>query len=324
MALKNLPGERFVSVIGRCYASKTRLQGSCDLFDFSPVCSKLSEDSITGSQVLNVGVYYNDIFDSEDEPQSILSALQEIRTGVDENAVSISRWTKPDATTSFDYMLVMGNTKEKPLDLELPSSKSTPLFSAGLCSGIHLLNYSKLNTMLKDNGLSKVAATPDFGVQFSFQDNENNQFTAGFFQRASDPGSAYHYWGTFLSGVANIMPESRIFHGGFGSYLSYQQHFVSKPYAQSDTLFISRFTLPTIAVNPVFAIGITAKGQVNLNRLYISAEAGYGWDFSDRRWQVNNQYSGPMGKFKGDQIFVNISAGFHLFVQKQTGRKDIP
>lgn len=324
MALKNLPGERFVSVIGRCYASKTRLQGSCDLFDFSPVCSKLSEDSIIGSQIFNVGVYYNDIFDSEDEPPAVLSALKEIRTGVADNAVSISRWTKPDASTSFDYMLVMGNTKEKPQDLELPIVKSTPLLSAGLCSGIHLLNYSRLNTMLADNGLPKALPMPDFGVQFSFQDKGNNQFTAGFFQRASDPGSAYHYWGTFLSGVSNIVPENTIFQGGFGSYLSYQQHYVSKPYTQSDTLFISRFTLPTVAVNPIFAIGITAKGQLNLNRFYISAEAGYGWDVSDRRWRVNNLYSGPMGKFKGDQVFVNVSAGIHLFTQKQNARKDKP
>ena len=175
---------------------------------------------------------------------------------------------------------------------------------------------------MDDYGLPKVLPVQDYGFNFSLWDRNNNHYEAGYFQRAVTPGSAYKYWGTYLSAIGNFMPQNQWFKGGLGTSVSYQQHRVNYPNNQNDTAFLSRYALPTSAVNPALLFSLTAKGILTLNRFFLSMEAGYGWDITDNRWIVNNKYSGPEGKFKADQFFFNVSAGMHLASQKRNVRKE--
>lgn len=320
--MQNLPQEKFVSFMGRCYAAKTWLQGSCDLFNFSPVCNNLKEDSRLGHQIFNVGVYYSDPSDLEDEPAIVKTALEQLRTGVSENAVSLSRLKDPNSQNPFDFMLVMGKNSETLTYPKTIKEKSYPKVSAGISSGMHLANLNRLNNLMDDYGLPKVLPVQDYGFNFSLWDRNNNHYEAGYFQRAVTPGSAYQYWGTYLSAMGNLIPQNHWFKGGLGTSISYQQHRVNYPNNQNDTAFLTRYALPTSAINPALLFGITAKGILTLNRFFLSMEAGYGWDITDNRWIVNNKYSGPEGKFKADQFFFNVNAGMHLASQKRNVRKE--
>ena len=318
--LQTFPKEKFIAVMGRCFASSTWLQGACGLHNFSPVCSKLSEDSILADKFFNTGVYYNEVADADDEPESIKSALRKIRAGVSESAVSLSVSDQTKTKMPFNYMLVMGNNTDSFVSAadSQDAQKSNrfasePLLSAGLNSGIHLVNIFKLNDLMKGYGLPAAQIIPDHGIHFSAWDRENNLYEIGFFQRAKTSGSAYHYWGTYLSGMTTIFSPKSWLKGGLGSIISYQQHFVNNPYTQIDTIFISRYTMPTTAVNPVLTMGLNAKVMItSLWGAYISVEAGYGWDVSNKRWRVNNSYSGPLDRFKGHQVYFNVATGIHL------------
>ena len=320
--LQHFPKEKFVSIVGRCYAANDRLQGACDLFDFLPVCGNLSEDSSLYGQFFNVGIYYNDPRDAEDEPSAVQSALKKIRSGAPPNAAVLSRTKNQIPKNPFDFMLVMGNNQLTPAQAIPKQQKNEPIFSMGISSGLHLPNLNMLNELLKDYGLAETQPIQDYGLNMTVCDNANNKFEAGFFQRARIPGSAYQYWGTYISGVADLSPKNARFRVSVGSGVSYQQHIVNSSSNLSDTVFISRYSLPAAAINPVFLFCLKAKGSININRFYLAAEGGYGWDFSDKRWRVNGAFSGPAGKFKGDQIFVNLTAGLHLIRKKANRRKD--
>ncbi|NBP06628.1 MAG: hypothetical protein EBV15_10520 [Bacteroidetes bacterium] len=325
------PKERFVALIGRCFASKTWLQGPCQLYNFSPVCSKLSEDGTVGSQFFNIGVYYNEFADAEDEPQEIKSAIRNIRSGAPATSASLSLSDKDNASLPFNYMLVLGgNTAAK---IELPdnlipqinnSRNPRPLFSAGFNAGYHLVDIKVLSNLMAVYGLPEVDVVPDYGLNFSTGDRNNFLYQAGFFQRAKSPGSAYHYWGTYIATYGELYNATPWFKCGYGMGISYQQHSVNKPNTQSDTIFISRYNMPTRAVNPVLAMYLSAKGTINISKFYLSVEAGYGRDVSDSRWRVNNQYSGPLEKFNGNQLFLNITTGIHLITDARYYRKDNP
>jgi hypothetical protein len=325
------PKERFVALIGRCFASKTWLQGPCQLYNFSPVCSKLSEDGTVGSQFFNIGVYYNEFADAEDEPQEIKSAIRNIRSGAPATSASLSLSDKDNASLPFNYMLVLGgNTAAK---IELPdnlipqinnSRNPRPLFSAGFNAGYHLVDIKVLSNLMAVYGLPEVDVVPDYGLNFSTGDRNNFLYQAGFFQRAKSPGSAYHYWGTYIATYGELYNATPWFKCGYGMGISYQQHSVNKPNTQSDTIFISRYNMPTRAVNPVLAMYLSAKGTINISKFYLSVEAGYGRDVSDSRWRVNNQYSGPLEKFNGNQLFLNITTGIHLITDARYYRKENP
>jgi hypothetical protein len=325
------PKERFVALIGRCFASKTWLQGPCQLYNFSPVCSKLSEDGTVGSQFFNIGVYYNEFADAEDEPKEIKSAIRNIRSGAPATSASLSLSDKDNASLPFNYMLVLGgNTAAK---IELPdnlipqinnSRNPRPLFSAGFNAGYHLVDIKVLSNLMAVYGLPEVDVVPDYGLNFSTGDRNNFLYQAGFFQRAKSPGSAYHYWGTYIATYGELYNATPWFKCGYGMGISYQQHSVNKPNTQSDTIFISRYNMPTRAVNPVLAMYLSAKGTINISKFYLSVEAGYGRDVSDSRWRVNNQYSGPLEKFNGNQLFLNITTGIHLITDARYYRKENP
>ncbi len=326
--LKMLPKEKFICMIGRCFASKTWLQGECELYNFSPVCSRLSEDSSLSDQIFNLGVFYNEPADAEDETEVVQKELQKIRSGIPQTSVSLCSFDNLKTKLPFTFAIVMGGSSDSKsefsdnVEAKITSrAKYTPLFSIGATTGIHAVDIFELSSLMKAYGLPKVQIIPDYGINLSGWDLDNNHYEIGFFQRARIPGSAYHYWGTYFSGMTNIFSPKPWFKAGIGSSISYQRHIVNNPNTLNDTIFISRYTLPTAAVNPVYAICLNVKGVINLQRCYLSAEAGYGWDFSDRRWRVNNRFSGPMGKFKGNQIYINLSMGWHLARKKQIERK---
>jgi hypothetical protein len=301
------------------------------LYNFSPVCSKLSEDGKVGTQFFNIGVYYNEFADAEDEPQEIKSAIRNIRSGAPATSASLSLSDKDNASLPFNYMLVLGgNTAAK---IELPdnlipqinnSRNPRPLFSAGFNAGYHLVDIKVLSNLMAVYGLPEVDVVPDYGLNFSTGDRNNFLYQAGFFQRAKSPGSAYHYWGTYIATYGELYNATPWFKCGYGMGISYQQHSVNKPNTQSDTIFISRYNMPTRAVNPVLAMYLSAKGTINISKFYLSVEAGYGRDVSDSRWRVNNQYSGPLEKFNGNQLFLNITTGIHLITDARYYRKDNP
>jgi hypothetical protein len=228
-------------------------------------------------------------------------------------------------------MLVLGgNTAAK---IELPdnlipqinnSRNPRPLFSAGFNAGYHLVDIKVLSNLMAVYGLPEVDVVPDYGLNFSTGDRNNFLYQAGFFQRAKSPGSAYHYWGTYIATYGELYNATPWFKCGYGMGISYQQHSVNKPNTQSDTIFISRYNMPTRAVNPVLAMYLSAKGTINISKFYLSVEAGYGRDVSDSRWRVNNQYSGPLEKFNGNQLFLNITTGIHLITDARYYRKDNP
>ncbi|MBM3920928.1 MAG: hypothetical protein FJ347_06840 [Sphingomonadales bacterium] len=323
------PNERFVAIIGRCYASKIWLQGSCQLYNFSPVCSKIMEDTIMGAQVFNVGVYYNEAADAEDEPLEIKTMLQAIRSGAPVSSTSLTGSIKTNQSAPFNYMLVMGGSNK--INVVLPDNltpqiskrmKSRAMLSTGVNMGYHIVDVVALSKLMSGYGLPKVEIIPDFGLNISTHDKENFLYEAGFFQRMRIPGSAYHYWGTYFSAVNEFYTPAHWLKLGLGINIGYQQHYVNNPYTLNDTIFISRYTMPTRAVNPVYTFGITAKSKINLSRFFLRTELGYGRDISDNRWRVNNQYSGPMGQFKGNQVFLNITAGFHLVTENSPKRKE--
>ena len=325
---KTLPREKFICMMGRCFASNTWLQGECNLYNFSPVCSRLSEDSSISGQFFNLGVYYNEPADTEDETKVVQNELQKIRSGLPQSSVSLCHFNKPEKQLPFTFALVMGggsDSKSVIPDMDeakmTSGSKYTPLFSIGTTTGIHAVDVFELNSLMEAYGLPKVQIVPDYGINLSGWDLDNNHYEIGFFQRARIPGSVYHYWGTYFSGMTNLYSAKPWLKAGVGSALSYQNHIVNNPNTLSDTVFISRYTLPTAAVNPVMAMCLNVKGIITLQRFFLSAEAGYGWDISDRRWRVNNRFSGPMGKFRGNQIYVNLSMGWHLSRKKHVERK---
>ena len=330
-ALKSLPNERFMAIIGRCYASKTWLQGTCQLYNFSPLCSKLSEDKIAAPLFFNVGVYYNEAADSEDESQEVKAALRSIRSGAPATSASLYACDKSNTMLPFNYLLVMGGIKpaNKPLPDNVVSQinkgiPSRPLFSAGANVGFHIADVFALSNLMAGFGLPEIDIKPDYGLNISTRDKENFLYEAGYFQQARLPGSAYHYWGTYFALTNEFFSATPWMKGGIGMNFGYQQHIVNNPYTLNDTIFISRYTMPTRAVNPVFTVGLSAKGKISFSRFFLTAEVGYARDCSDRRWRVNNRYSGPMGKFNGEQIFINIATGFHLITTNPKNRKDYP
>jgi hypothetical protein len=319
--LQNQPNEKFICIVGRCYAANSRLQGACELYDFLPVCGNLREDNSLAGQVFNMGIYYDNPRDAEDEPLEILSALTQIRTSVTANAAVLSHTKHLAAKNAFDFMLVMGNNRSYQPLAAIKKRKTIPVFSVGISSGIHMVNLNKLNGLLKDNGLSEVNSTHDFGINMTIWDNSGNHFESGFFQSARAPGSPYQYWGTYVSGVGNLSPQKKGFRSGLGGFISYQQHVVNGSTNLNDTAFITRYSLPSTAVNPALIFGLKAKLAIHIKRCYLALDAGYGWDLSDQRWRVNNKFSGPAGTLKGDQFFVNFCAGLHLIRKPANKRK---
>lgn len=329
--LRSSPKARFIAIIGRCYASQKWLQGTCDLYNFSPVCSKLREDSMAENRFFNVGVYYNDPSDTRDEPKEIKSQIEDIRTGIPVNSTSLKAIENKGLQYPFNFMLVMGGNSiiksslPKNMNSQLSAQKATvPVLSAGLNSGVHAVDIFTLNELIKAYGLPKIGIIADYGFHISRRAEERFLYEAGFYQRAKTPGSAYHYWGTYLSMASDVFSAGPWFKASVVSSLSYQKHYINKPNNSNDTAFLTRYTMPTTAVNPVFAVCLGAKGLITFSRFYLSAEAGYGWDISNARWRVNNQYSGPIDKFRGNQIFVNATAGFHLITQSKNSRKANP
>lgn len=322
------PNERFVSLIGRCYASKTWLQGSCQLYNFSPICSKLCEDSLLGNRFFNVGVYYSDATDTDDEPQVIKSMLSTIRSEISASSAALLLCGNGHTLQPFNFMLVMGgNTgnsdgRSGNLSPQITTRiKPRSVFSASVSMGFHRVDIKTLSNLMAGYGLPRIDLVPDYGLNISTRDKENFVYEAGFFQRAKTPGSAYHYRGTYISVTNAFYKATPWLKAGLGINISYQQHFVNNPNALDDTIFISRYPPPTRAVKPVLIFGVSAKGETSFSRFFLTAEVGYGRDFTDQRWRVNNQYSGTMGKFKGNQIFINIASGFHLFSVKPSNRK---
>ena len=239
---------------------------------------------------------------------------------------SVLLWNRSNINNPFDFYIIMGHYSGNDKRTPANDNKQTSAYvKTGIVmgSGMHMLDLSALNNLVETytTGLGKIGVIQDYSIGISSLSSDGFCYNFGFFQRARTPNSAYHYWGGHLSATYLNIPYSSPLKLGIGPYISYQKHIINKPNTLNDTQFITRYNLPTTAVNPVFIVGLSGKAILDLSQIYISTEIGYGRDISNPRWLVNKTYSGNSGGLKGHQLFLNAGIGIYF---SNSGKKTKP
>lgn len=334
--LEQFSSEKFFCRWGRCHLSLQEMNGPCNFYQFSALARRLT----TGDKplaILSLPIFYTRIdqmvTDMSDEPKVFKDELKQLASGVPYGKAQFISGQRldsfPNLKANYHCLLIENgyaaiefddDTAETNTELfkKANSYKSDSRMYLGYGRQYGYYNWTNVNNSLTAAGLPSVKNVygHDFALQFNIENGMFLRYNGGY-ARGVNNSYAMQRYGMSIAGNT-LVDASEVFKLNLGYTFGWQQHSIKDSVANQSFVFISDVKLPNKITNPNLLTGAFMQFLVDLKTLYISAELGYNYDVSDRRWRNNGKFVGGVGSMRGSHWYWNIGAGISLPINTES------
>lgn len=331
--LNQFPDDKFYCRWGRCHLNLQEMNGPCDFYQFNSLARRLTRGEKV-YPIVSIPIFYTRtdqfISDMSDEPEKLKNELKYINNlSKDENArfVPLSKLDSIPYISSNYHLILLNNSLPLPGSDDDTAETDTRLLEKARKSynrsmqsrvylgyGIHspYFTWKKVNASLENAGLPVVKnlSGHDFSLQINVENSGFVRYHGGY---ATDLSSRYALKRFGVSVAGNTLSDaSELLKLNIGYNLGWIQHSIRDSVANPSPVFLDDVKLPSRITNPNLLTGAFAQFMVDFRFIYLSAEAGYNFDFSNPRWKKEGNYIGGVGSMRGTHWYWNVGVGLSI------------
>lgn len=341
--MDSLPGEKFLTVYGRCHLAYEELNGPCGLYGFSSLARRLRLTRNKQYQPLSVAIFYTSDNrleeDMSDEPAAMREEVKSLADDAPANAavfVSTSASDRvPLLKANYDFVL-LENGHQLPADADTASADSelswgsSEMLNRGITKArLYLgaayvqpyIDFSRMNAVLASRGLEQVSDPYAIDWQLGVLTPDNAFIRWSYGTSAAGDG-LYHSSRWMSSAGVNVLDVEARSKLVFGYNLGWHRHRILQPAGNTPSTPLKDLETPQNFYNPATLMGLFALAKLDLRFIYLFGEAGYNLDISDTRWRYDGRFTGDVGRLNTRQFYWMFGAGLSIPVTVADSSKE--
>lgn len=172
-----------------------------------------------------------------------------------------------------------------------------------------LVNFNKINDVLKTNGLAAIPAFGSYGAEFAVASADQSYIRFSYNQfNYKNYYSMYQM--NFQAGY-NFIYRKHVKTALSGT-MGFSRQKLMIPGTNNSSTFFTSFDKPKLFTNPATTMGVALSAYYDFTPFYVFANGGYQWDISNTRWIYQGDFTGDYGRLSNTSFYFSVGLGFSI------------